>query len=120
MIALAIITFYFIVDPAKSTFSLPCIFYQLTGKYCMGCGGQRAFHALLHGEFTTVFRDNLLIIMVLPIISIKFLEEISGEKLLPQFIYSRKFLMFLAVFTISFMVLRNLAFEPFTLLVPEK
>ena len=29
----------------------PCYFYQLTGLYCPGCGGTRAWIALLHGHF---------------------------------------------------------------------
>lgn len=28
----------------------PCIFHLLTGYYCPGCGGTRAFRALLHGH----------------------------------------------------------------------
>ncbi len=28
----------------------PCPFYTLTGLYCPGCGGQRAFKALLRGD----------------------------------------------------------------------
>lgn len=29
----------------------PCLFYRLTGLYCPGCGGTRAWIALLHGRF---------------------------------------------------------------------
>lgn len=29
----------------------PCYFHQLTGLYCPGCGGTRAWIALLHGHF---------------------------------------------------------------------
>ena len=28
----------------------PCLFFGLTGLYCPGCGGTRAFTALLHGR----------------------------------------------------------------------
>lgn len=28
----------------------PCIFHEVTGFYCPGCGGTRAFHALLRGQ----------------------------------------------------------------------
>lgn len=29
---------------------LPCLFHKATGLYCPGCGGTRAFFALLHGN----------------------------------------------------------------------
>lgn len=29
----------------------PCLFYRLTGLYCPGCGGTRAWIALVHGRF---------------------------------------------------------------------
>lgn len=33
-----------------NTFMLPCIFYKLTGFYCPGCGGTRAFNMLIQGN----------------------------------------------------------------------
>ncbi|MCI9570502.1 MAG: DUF2752 domain-containing protein [Lachnospiraceae bacterium] len=29
---------------------IPCLFHEITGLYCPGCGGTRAFKALLRGE----------------------------------------------------------------------
>ena len=29
----------------------PCLFHRLTGFYCPGCGGTRAFIALMSGQF---------------------------------------------------------------------
>lgn len=31
----------------------PCPLHYLTGLYCPGCGGTRAFVALVHGQFLT-------------------------------------------------------------------
>ena len=31
--------------------SVPCLFHLLTGAYCPGCGGTRAFKSLLRGRF---------------------------------------------------------------------
>lgn len=39
---------------------LRCLFYELTGLYCPGCGSGRAMSALLHGELRSAFRNNLL------------------------------------------------------------
>lgn len=36
-------------------FLLPCVFHQLTGIYCPGCGGTRASIALLQGHFVKSF-----------------------------------------------------------------
>ena len=35
-------------------FSLPCMFYRITGYYCPGCGGTRAFRAFWQGR---IFRS---------------------------------------------------------------
>lgn len=36
-------------------FSLPCIFWELTGYYCPGCGGTRACAVLFRGEIVRSF-----------------------------------------------------------------
>lgn len=36
-------------------FTLPCIFWELTGYYCPGCGGTRACAALFRGEIVRSF-----------------------------------------------------------------
>lgn len=36
-------------------FSLPCIFLELTGYYCPGCGGTRACAALFQGKIVKSF-----------------------------------------------------------------
>jgi len=38
-----------------------CSFYVMTGWKCPGCGSQRAFHYLLHGQFVESFRQNPLL-----------------------------------------------------------
>lgn len=34
---------------------IPCLFHEITGLYCPGCGGTRALKALLKGEFLLSF-----------------------------------------------------------------
>ena len=36
-------------------YMLPCLNKKLFGFECMGCGLQRAFSLLIHGEFTAAF-----------------------------------------------------------------
>ena len=116
---LAVTAFYFFVNPNEYHF-LPCIFYKITGKYCFGCGGQRAFHALLHGNFTEAFRDNLLIFSVLPIVGIKLFNEVLEKKYLEKYFQNKFSMVFFLAILLLFMVIRNLPFEPFTTLIPKK
>ena len=46
---------------------LVCLFYELTGLYCPGCGSGRAAIALLHGRvLEAFFRNALLFLLGLP------------------------------------------------------
>ncbi len=118
VVALAITAYYFFINPSTTVFGFQCLFYKTTGLYCPGCGGQRAFYHLLHGEFASAFHDNLLIFMVLPLVGVKFYEEIFEKKISPNFIYSPKFLTVLIIFVVSFTVLRNLFLDGFPKLTP--
>ncbi|WP_435355795.1 DUF2752 domain-containing protein [Emticicia sp. SJ17W-69] len=108
VVALAITAYYFFSNPTESNLGFPCLFNKTTGLYCPGCGGQRAFHYLLHGDFALAFQNNLLIFFVLPLVGFKFFEEVFEKKLMPKFIFSSNFLIFLTVFVLIFTVLRNL------------
>ncbi len=109
VVAMAIIAFYFFYNPAKTNVGFQCIFNKTTGLYCPGCGGQRAFHHLLHGNFEKAFEYNLLIFLVIPIVGIKFYEEIFEKEIMPQFVFSRQFLIVLIALLIVFTVFRNLS-----------
>lgn len=37
---------------------LPCVFYEVTGFKCPGCGITRALAALLHLDFATAWKEN--------------------------------------------------------------
>lgn len=45
---------------------IPCLFYELTGKYCPGCGVSRMCMALLRLDLIAAFRYNALIMLLLP------------------------------------------------------
>ncbi len=56
LLALMLAEHYF---PAQmSRIKLPCMFNVITGYYCPGCGGTRAFKALLGGHFIKSFIYN--------------------------------------------------------------
>lgn len=41
-----------------------CLFYELTGLYCPGCGSGRAVTALLQGKVGTAFSANILLFLL--------------------------------------------------------
>jgi hypothetical protein len=119
VIVLTITAYYFYFPSLGFLPNMQCLFNKTTGLYCPGCGGQRAFHALLHGHITNAAQNNLLIFLVLPIIGLKLLEEFSNKKIFPPVFYSRKVVLPILIFVILFSILRNLPFEPFRYLVPH-
>lgn len=58
----------FCFDPSQYAFYPHCIFHQVTGYLCPGCGGLRAIHQLLHGNLASAWHFNaLLVASLLPL-----------------------------------------------------
>ena len=49
---------------------LICVFHEITGLYCPGCGAGRACYSILHGEFLEAFCYNPLMTVLLPLIGL--------------------------------------------------
>ena len=114
----AILLLYFFVEPKNG--NLPkCLFHELTGLYCPGCGGQRSLHALLHGHILTAINYNLLFVLLLPLIVYFMFIFISGKKYsASSFIYKASFSLGIAIVVVSFWILRNIPVIPFSWLAP--
>lgn len=114
----AILLLYFLVEPKNG--NMPkCFFHELTGLYCPGCGVQRSFHALLHGNFLTAISYNLLFILLLPLIIYFIFVFVTGKKhSAGSFIYKASFSLAVAIVVVSFWVLRNIPVAPFSWLAP--
>lgn len=56
----------FFFNPATHGFYPVCLFHELTGWNCPGCGGTRAAYALLHGHWEQALRDNALLVLLPP------------------------------------------------------
>jgi len=114
----AILLLYFFVEPKNG--NLPkCVFNQLTGFYCPGCGVQRSFHALLNGHIISALSFNLLFIFLLPLILYFIAYFILGKKYAADsFIYNKKFSLTILILVLGFWILRNIPVHPFSWLAP--
>lgn len=57
-----------LADPYREGFFPSCMWLSLTGHWCPGCGGLRAFHELAHGDVAAAMGMNpLVVLMVVPL-----------------------------------------------------
>ncbi len=117
------VVMYYNYQESDSNWSVQCGLYHMTGLYCPGCGGQRAFHYLLHGEIIKALRYNVLFVVGIPFFV--YLYYILVKVYLLKGNYNAKGILFSKNFAIVFLlilfvyfVLRNIPFSPFTYLIP--
>lgn len=67
VIVIGLVAVYFTLDPSSHYFPR-CMFHELTGWQCPGCGSQRAFHSLLNGDFDAAWHYNALFILEIPLL----------------------------------------------------
>ena len=88
---------------------LPCLFHEITGFYCPGCGVTRMLIALFHLEFKKAFFYNrfvfILLILYLCYLLINTVYYLTNNKLIkiPEFI-----IYILIAIAIIFGILRNI------------
>ena len=63
-LSLPALFFLLCVYEVQAGTGIKCVFYQLTGLYCPGCGSGRAIHALFQGQFAEAFSYNILFIVL--------------------------------------------------------
>jgi hypothetical protein len=104
-------------NPNQGAFFPRCIFLQTTGHWCPGCGGLRATHDLLHGDFAGAMGMNAvvtLIILPLGVVGLGWwwLQGLGVK--MPAWKISTRVAWILPVLLIVFWVLRNIPmFEPY-------
>ena len=105
------------------TIPLSCVFHEVTGLYCPGCGAGRACYSILHGQFLEAFCYNPLMTVLLPLIGLYIAARmvdwvVTGGNHIDRKI-NVKFLTWVLVIVVVYGVLRNIPVFPFTLLAPE-
>lgn len=79
-VAVPLIIIYFIVDPMTARWMPKCVWVTFTGFECPGCGTQRAFHALLHGDFIGAAKANPLLLVIVPYFITLAVSEMTARR----------------------------------------
>ena len=108
IILFVILLIYYFLNKSLNI-GIPCLFHEITGLYCPGCGVTKLTFSLLELDFYQAFRANPLIFILLILAIIYYLIKIILNKLfkinitIPNYVYY-----ILLVITILFGVLRNI------------
>ena len=103
VICIVIVLLYF-----TRGFVIPCMFFEITGLHCSGCGGTRAVISILDKDIYQAFRYNSILFIVVPILvmlyiaSKKYKNNDKFKKINKVIIY------FLLAITIVYGILRNI------------
>ncbi|MDE6535693.1 MAG: DUF2752 domain-containing protein [Muribaculaceae bacterium] len=111
IIVITAFTVYFAFDPvADGKFFPKCPVWLLTGLSCPSCGNQRAFHALLNGEFSQAVRFNYFLLFGIPFFALLIIAILFRRKLprLYGFMCSRYGAYIYLTFYIIWFILRNI------------
>lgn len=107
-----LLVFLYFHDPSQQPGLFPrCFFHQLTGLYCPGCGNTRALYALLHLDWRASLAANALFLPMCLTLALCLLQR--------RLITKAPFYFSLIAVLLLFAILRNLPWEPFTLLAPH-
>ncbi|WP_221390419.1 DUF2752 domain-containing protein [Dyadobacter sp. NIV53] len=107
-VASALILVYYVIDPTISNFGLPCLLKAATGWDCWGCGGQRAFHQLLHGNFRQALHLNALVFPVVLLFGYILFSELSQQQPSYQWLRRNDVRISTAIIVLSFTIFRNI------------
>jgi hypothetical protein len=111
---------YYKFNPAKYGLFPKCPFYLITGLNCPGCGSQRAFYCLLHGNFAAALHYNLLLVLSIPFLGIHLYYKIRSALLKKDFrwavIYHPLTPKIIFAIVVVFWITRNIPAYPFNIL----
>ena len=120
LVTISIVGVLYLFNPAQHNFYPICVFHELTGLLCPGCGSLRAIHQLLHGHFAAAFGFNPLLVLALPFLLWTGMCLLAKKAKNPSAsIVLRPFWIWLwFAVPVAFGVLRNLPIPPFAWLAP--
>ena len=71
LIAAAALVYLYFTGEGEGV-GIPCMFHQITGFYCSGCGASRALRSILHFDFYQALRYNAIFTACLPLFAVYF------------------------------------------------
>ena len=105
---------------SKKGIVIPCLFYEVTGLYCPGCGLTRMLFSIIRLDFYQAFRYNPLIFIAMPFIILYLIDFIFkwiiGKENYWYKKINNKTWTILLIITLLFGLLRNLPI--FNYLIP--
>lgn len=104
-----------LVDPSERALTPPCPLRALTGLDCPLCGATRATHALVRGQLATALDFNALYVVAVPLVGVVGLVWLVRGRL-PAILRRASAAWVLLSVGVAFAVVRNLPFEPFSVL----
>ena len=111
IVSLVIFVFLYLIISSIIELYIPCVFNEVTGLFCPGCGVTRMLKSMLKLDFYQAFRYNPLLFIFFPFIIYIIIDYIysfykkkkSKFKTLPQWFWN-----ILLVITIIYWILRNI------------
>ena len=114
IVIIAGIYLYAHYNPEEYPIFPKCPVYLLTGYKCPGCGSQRAFYHLFHGDILTAFRFNPLMFLLVPYVLSGIYIEYIANRASPRTAHFRELLfgkwaiLVLAIIIVFYTLLRNI------------
>jgi hypothetical protein len=112
----------YVRNPAAPGFFPPCPFLFLTGFYCPGCGALRTLHELMHFRFAHALELNVLVVISTVPLTLYFTRcALAFCDITQLTVNSLPKSLYYAVLGVllTFWLLRNLPWYPFSLLAPH-
>ena len=111
VLAIVVTVYYYLVSPAEHpSLTWGCPFHLLTGLDCPLCGGQRAYHAFLHGEFMEALAYNYFLVIAVPYLAMLVCLSLSEGKIaliLEKIVFNKYVFGTFMVLLLAWLVVRN-------------
>ena len=95
-----------------NVFLLPCLFHGITGYYCPGCGGRRAFDYLIHGNiFKSIYFHPVVVYSIFVFACYMVTQTLERRKIgrVKAMSYKNRYIYIGLVITIVNLIIKNMA-----------